>query len=135
MNSNCINCQKRIKSDPDLGKYCRYISGKSLQFCGTVCIENYENRLSLCSFCQKELVDGSFEVKILINYCVYYNFLYFIFNYFFKKFCSPFCQTKDYESRRKPDSSVVDFGMNDTSQTIGKFIIKYFYINIYYSCS
>lgn len=71
LNLNCINCQKHIKSDPDLGKYCRYISGKSLQFCGTACIENYENILSLCSFCQKELVDDNSEVKILINFYIY----------------------------------------------------------------
>lgn len=62
--SNCINCQKLIVSDVDLGKYCRYISGKLLQFCGTACTGSYENRLSLCSFCQKNLVGCDFEVII-----------------------------------------------------------------------
>lgn len=62
--SNCINCHILIKSD-NLGKYCRFISGKILQFCETACIEIYEKRLSLCGFCQKELDDdGDFEVTI-----------------------------------------------------------------------
>lgn len=65
-NSNCINCKNHIKEDSDLGKYCRYISGKILQFCGTVCIENYENGLKLCSFCQKELIDSNCEVIVII---------------------------------------------------------------------
>lgn len=51
--------------DSDLGKYCRFISGKLLQFCGTDCIENYENGLRLCSFCQKELLDNDYEVIII----------------------------------------------------------------------
>lgn len=48
----------------DLGKYCRYISGKLLQFCSTYCTEMYENKLSLCSFCQKDLVGCDFKVII-----------------------------------------------------------------------
>lgn len=79
--SNCINCQKLIKFDADLGKFCRYISGKILQFCGIVCMENYENSLSLCSFCQKELVDNHFEVMILIRFIIIIFFiLFFIFS-------------------------------------------------------
>lgn len=59
-----------MKSVVNLGKYCRYISGKILQFCGTVCIENYENGLSLCSFCQKELVDDHVEVMIQTHFVI-----------------------------------------------------------------
>lgn len=94
--SNCINCQKPIASVIDLGKYCRYISGKLLQFCGTACSGSYENRLNVCNFCQKDSIDCDFE-----------------------DFCSSFCQTKDYESRRKHtelDSSSMDFGTNEKSQ-------------------
>jgi len=64
--SNCKNCQNVITSDVDLGKYCRYISGKLLQFCGVYCTGSYENKLRLCSFCQKELVGCDFEVIIEI---------------------------------------------------------------------
>lgn len=59
-----MNCQKCLTSDVDLGKYCRYISGKLLQFCGTVCTGSYENRLHLCGFCQKDLIDSDFKVII-----------------------------------------------------------------------
>ncbi|XP_022182144.1 zinc finger MYM-type protein 3 [Myzus persicae] len=96
--SNCVNCQNLITSDIDLGKYSRYISGKLLQFCGVYCSGVYENRLSLCNFCQKDLVGCDFE-----------------------DFCSSFCQTKDYESRKKhtePDSSIVDYGSNEKTQVI-----------------
>ncbi|XP_026806828.1 zinc finger MYM-type protein 3 [Rhopalosiphum maidis] len=98
--SNCMNCQKFIASDVDLGRYCRYISGKILQFCGTTCAGSYENGLNLCSFCQKDLIDCDFE-----------------------DFCSSFCQTKDYESRRKhteSDSSAVEYGTNEKSKVIDK---------------
>ncbi|XP_001943720.2 zinc finger MYM-type protein 3 [Acyrthosiphon pisum] len=96
--SHCKNCQNVITSDVELQQYCRYISGKLLEFCGAYCTESYENRLSLCGFCQKDLVDCDFE-----------------------DFCSSFCQTKDYESRKKhtePDSSVVDYGSNEKTQVI-----------------
>ncbi|VVC35533.1 Hypothetical protein CINCED_3A004499 [Cinara cedri] len=98
-NLNCLNCQILIKSD-NLGKYCRFISGKILQFCETACIESYEKRLNLCVFCQKELDDD----------CE------------FEEFCSSFCQTKDYESKKKhiePDSSV-DYGAHETTRAIDK---------------
>uniref|UniRef100_A0A2S2RAR3 Zinc finger MYM-type protein 3 n=1 Tax=Sipha flava TaxID=143950 RepID=A0A2S2RAR3_9HEMI len=103
LNSHCVHCQKIIKSEIDFGKYSRFISGKILLFCGTACSENYENKLSLCQFCQKELLNSNFE-----------------------EFCSSFCKTKDYESRKKhaePDSSVVDYETNDVTQVIGKFFI------------
>ncbi|KAL4096614.1 hypothetical protein QTP88_021533 [Uroleucon formosanum] len=96
--SNCKNCQNIITSDVDLRNYCRYISGKLLEFCGAHCIESYQKKLRLCSFCQKDLVGCDFE-----------------------DFCSSFCQTKDYESRRKhiePDSSVVDYVSNEKTQVI-----------------
>lgn len=63
-NTNCINCQVLIKTDDDFGKYSRYISGKMLLFCGTDCSGNYENKLRLCSFCQKELCEDDSEVII-----------------------------------------------------------------------
>lgn len=47
-----------------------------------------------------------------------------------KEFCSSFCKTKDYESKKKhvePDSSVVDYESNDTTRVIGKFFIKYLF--------
>lgn len=62
--SNCTNCHKVIKSNADFGKYCRYICGKILQFCGYICSESYENKLSLCSFCQKEFYDSDYKVMI-----------------------------------------------------------------------
>jgi len=62
----CKNCQIVISSDNDLRNNCRYISGKLLQFCGTYCTESYENKLRLCSFCQKDLVGCDFEVIIEI---------------------------------------------------------------------
>ncbi|XP_050535738.1 zinc finger MYM-type protein 3 isoform X2 [Daktulosphaira vitifoliae] len=76
--NNCGNCHEVISSDTDFGKHCRNISGKILQFCGVICLENYEEKLKLCSFCQKKLL--GIESK---------------------DFCSSFCQTKDYESRKK----------------------------------
>lgn len=82
LGSNCTNCQKLIKSDANLGKYCRYICGKILQFCGTVCTESYENRLILCNFCQKELIDNDYEVMICAH--LYLYFLVFILNLNFK---------------------------------------------------
>ncbi|CAI6363134.1 unnamed protein product [Macrosiphum euphorbiae] len=96
--SHCKNCKNVITSNVVLQQYCRYISGKLLEFCGAYCTESYENRLRLCSFCQKDLVGCEFE-----------------------DFCSSFCQTKDYESRRKhtePDSSIVDYGSNEKTQVI-----------------
>ncbi|XP_029345723.1 uncharacterized protein LOC100569937 [Acyrthosiphon pisum] len=96
--SHCKNCQNVITSNFELQKYCRYISGQLLEFCGAYCTESYENKLRLCSFCQKDLVGYDFE-----------------------DFCSSFCQTKDYESRRRhtePDSSVVDYGSNEKIQLI-----------------
>lgn len=62
LNSHCVHCQKLIKSEIDFGKYSRFISGKILVFCGTTCSESYENKLSLCQFCQKELLNSDFEV-------------------------------------------------------------------------
>lgn len=62
--SNCINCQKVIKSDDNLGKFSRNISGKILIFCGTECVESYENRLVLCNFCQKELVETDSKIMV-----------------------------------------------------------------------
>lgn len=62
--SNCKNC-KNFLEDSDLGKYCRCISGKIYQFCGNICIENYENSLKLCNFCQKELIDSNNEVIVI----------------------------------------------------------------------
>lgn len=43
---------------------------------------------------------------------------------FFQDFCSSFCQTKDFESRKKhiePNSSVVDYDTNETAYTISMF--------------
>lgn len=55
--------------------------------------------------------------------------MYFYVIFLFKEFCSSFCKSKDYESKKKhvdPDSYVIDYGTNDTTLVIGKFIIKYF---------
>lgn len=60
--SNCSHCLKPIKLDTDVGKFCRFISGKILQFCGTMCIDGYENMTRLCNFCHKELDERNFKV-------------------------------------------------------------------------
>lgn len=53
-----------------------------------------------------------------------FTILYLI--YYFKDFCSSFCQTKDYESRKKhiESDSSVDYGINKMTVTIGEFVIK-----------